>query len=38
VLGWKIAEIENVRAAFGRPSLPLLDDASSELGRPIPAQ
>jgi len=31
VLGWKIAEIENVRAAFGRPPLLLLDDVSSEL-------
>jgi len=31
VLGWKIAEIENVRSAFGRPPLLLLDDVSSEL-------
>jgi DNA replication and repair protein RecF len=31
VLGWKIAEIDNVRAAFGRPPLLLLDDVSSEL-------
>ena len=31
VLGWKIAEIENVRAASGRPPLLLLDDVSSEL-------
>ena len=31
VLGWKIAEIENVRAALGRPPLLLLDDVSSEL-------
>ena len=31
VLGWKIAEIDNVRSAFGRPPLLLLDDVSSEL-------
>ncbi len=31
VLGWKIAEIDNVRVAFGRPPLLLLDDVSSEL-------
>jgi DNA replication and repair protein RecF len=31
VLGLKIAEIENLRAALGRPPLLLLDDVSSEL-------
>jgi DNA replication and repair protein RecF len=31
VLGWKIAEIENLRAALGRSPLLLLDDVSSEL-------
>jgi DNA replication and repair protein RecF len=31
VLAWKVAEIENLRAALGRPPLLLLDDVSSEL-------
>jgi len=31
VLAWKIAEIENLRAALGRAPLLLLDDVSSEL-------
>ncbi len=31
VLSWKIAEIENLRAALGRSPLLLLDDVSSEL-------
>lgn len=31
VLGWKIAEIENLRATLGRSPLLLLDDVSSEL-------
>jgi DNA replication and repair protein RecF len=31
VLGWKMAEIDNVRSAFGRPPILLLDDVSSEL-------
>jgi DNA replication and repair protein RecF len=31
VLALKIAEIENLRAALGRPPLLLLDDVSSEL-------
>jgi DNA replication and repair protein RecF len=31
VLGWKIAEIENLRATLGRFPLLLLDDVSSEL-------
>jgi DNA replication and repair protein RecF len=31
VLGWKIAEIENLRASLGRSPLLLLDDVSSEL-------
>jgi len=31
VLAWKIAEIENLRAALGRFPLLLLDDVSSEL-------
>jgi DNA replication and repair protein RecF len=31
VLGWKIAEIENLRASLGRFPLLLLDDVSSEL-------
>jgi DNA replication and repair protein RecF len=31
VLGWKIAEIENLRSALGRSPLLLLDDVSSEL-------
>jgi DNA replication and repair protein RecF len=31
VLGWKIAEIENLRAALGHSPLLLLDDVSSEL-------
>jgi len=31
VLALKIAEIENLRAAMGRPPLLLLDDVSSEL-------
>ncbi len=31
VLAWKIGEIENLRAAFGRTPLLLLDDVSSEL-------
>jgi DNA replication and repair protein RecF len=31
VLGWKIAEIENLRAFLGRSPLLLLDDVSSEL-------
>jgi DNA replication and repair protein RecF len=31
VLGWKIAEIENLRGALGRSPLLLLDDVSSEL-------
>jgi DNA replication and repair protein RecF len=31
VLGLKVAEIENLRAALGRPPLLLLDDVSSEL-------
>ena len=33
VLAMKIAEIENLRAALGRPPLLLLDDVSSELDR-----
>ncbi len=33
VLALKIAEIENLRAAMGRPPLLLLDDVSSELDR-----
>jgi DNA replication and repair protein RecF len=31
VLALKVAEIENLRAALGRPPLLLLDDVSSEL-------
>ena len=41
MLALKIAEIENLRAALGRPPLLLLDDVSSELDpdeEPLPAR